>query len=139
MFFIFIFSFQFLAAFIIRVCGWKLRVPGGLHRPNDSETISEKHSPCATTTASATKGTATTTTTTNTKPLTALNYTGRTAKTKMPPLNESSNGNGYAEAPIPGMTLMSDTQASVAAASLRTHSSKFPVRFWHADFEMTLF
>lgn len=49
---------------------------------------------------------------------------------KMPPLplNESS-GNAYTEAQIPGMTLINDTQPTVSSVSLRTHSSKFPVRY----------
>lgn len=48
---------------------------------------------------------------------------------KMPPLplNESSS-NAYTDAQIPGMTLINDTQPTVSSVSLRTHSSKFPVR-----------
>lgn len=54
---------------------------------------------------------------------------------KMPPLplNES-NGSAYSEAQIPGMTLINDTQPTVSSVSLRTHSSKFPVRkFLHTQ------
>lgn len=51
---------------------------------------------------------------------------------KMPPLNEN-NGSAYPEAQIPGMTLMNDGQAAASTVSLRTHSSKFPVRFSPID------
>lgn len=91
--------------------------PGALCRANDSDTINERHLSCA----------IATTTPTTTTAHTNLTKRNTTTNHKMPPLNESNNGNGYAEASIPGMTLMSDTPASVAAASLRTHSSKFPV------------
>lgn len=93
--------------------------PGALCRANDIDAINEIHLPCV----------IATTPTTATIIHTDLETKNTTANHKMPPLNESSNGNGYAEASIPGMTLMSDTPASVAAASLRTHSSKFPVIF----------
>lgn len=46
----------------------------------------------------------------------------------MPPLNES-NANTYSEPQIPGMTLMNDTQSAASSVSLRTHSSKFPVKY----------